>query len=344
MEFKMKKLLALLGGVLMIGSSATTVVACGGALMTETRILGTVDPRIDYELWQGLRPSVMDNIMTASLADNETNIKTRTADYLKVDPDGKLRDQIIQAVITDQTIPESISFDWLNSTYLANYFLPVLTSQLALNRFSPAAYINPDLTEELSHWTTHRELSDDNQVWIEALYQYWTFRKDQTDYENPTFREIMLMKPDQAEVQYRNLLKRNSENFKKHDQNWDNATLIIENNDNVLPEDFNVKYLNDDYLAGYLLPWISIMAWNANHMESNLFTKDAQGKKLTNVRPFEKMAQETFDHLSEVLKSNILLSTPSRRWLANDLRYLGIGLTRIQANNKDNKTPTDSNN
>jgi hypothetical protein len=53
----------------------------------------------------------MDNIMTASLADNETNIKTRTADYLKVDPDGKLRDQIIQAVITDQTIPESISFD-----------------------------------------------------------------------------------------------------------------------------------------------------------------------------------------------------------------------------------------
>jgi hypothetical protein len=56
------------------------------------------------------------------------------------------------------------------------------------------------------------------------------------------------------------------------------------------------------------------------------------------------MAQETFDHLSEVLKSNILLSTPSRRWLANDLRYLGIGLTRIQANNKDNKTPTDSNN
>jgi len=62
------------------------------------------------------------------------------------------------------------------------------------------------------------------------------------------------MKPDQAEVQYRNLLKRNSENFKKHDQNWDNAVLIIENNDNVLPEDFNVKYLNDDYLAGYLLP------------------------------------------------------------------------------------------
>jgi len=49
-SFKMKKLLALLGGVLMIGSSATSVVACTGTMVSENKALETVDGRIDYQI------------------------------------------------------------------------------------------------------------------------------------------------------------------------------------------------------------------------------------------------------------------------------------------------------
>jgi hypothetical protein len=46
----MKKLLALLGSVMMIGSSATGVISCAGTMESKTLSFGNVSDQSDYDL------------------------------------------------------------------------------------------------------------------------------------------------------------------------------------------------------------------------------------------------------------------------------------------------------
>jgi len=46
----MKKLLALMGTIMMIGSSATAVVSCAGSLETHIQSYGLINGETDYEI------------------------------------------------------------------------------------------------------------------------------------------------------------------------------------------------------------------------------------------------------------------------------------------------------
>jgi len=67
------------------------------------------------------------------------------------DQDGKIRNQINLALMSSEAFPETIDKNFINETYLKNYFLPVLTKHFAANQFSPVAYIDPPVWEQLKH-------------------------------------------------------------------------------------------------------------------------------------------------------------------------------------------------
>jgi len=328
----MKKLLALLGSVMMIGSSATAVISCAGTMESKTLSFGTVSDQSDYDLWQGTKTGDMENTIGGfpTPETSESNAKTLTTAYLRHDKDGKIRDQINQALLANAAFPKDIDENYINRNYLSWYFLPMLTNQLAAHKYSPVAYINPAFFHQLEHWNHRDGLTEANHVWIDSLYKYWVFRKERTNLTYSTFREIMLYNQNQAEELYREALTLNTTNFQKHEQIWSQCAAIIQNNDNILPPDFNMNALTE-YLHGYLLPWISLMAWDVNHRGTKttiLFDRDQNGQPWKNPVDFKQLADETLAHMSAVLKTNILLNRTFRWWLNDALHYLAIGLSR----------------